>query len=224
MQNLADRIRAVRKKLGINQVELGDILGCTEGKIKGWEQGKTLTIKPKDTVLLESKYGFNREWLENGEGDMMINQGDLVLNDISTISAMLNGNISIPYYKDINASAGYGCTNGECKPARITLIASMLPVSGKNIEAIKVMGNSMSGTIEDDDVIFINKDDCEVQDGKIYVVYLCDEVYVKRLFTEPKTKAIILKSDNPLFPQLNADCDDFKVIGRVIANMQISKL
>jgi len=224
MNDLADRIRLVRKTLGVNQVELADIFGCTDGKIKAWEQGNTKHMKPRDILILTNKYGFNYEWLESGTGDMMQNTGDLLLHDISITSGLLNSGISIPYYKDINASAGYGCTNSDCKPTYITLAPSMIPSSSKKIDAIKVAGNSMSPTIEDEEIIFVDKNDIQPIEGKIYVIYLCEEVYVKRLFIEPKSKAIFLKSDNPIFPQIDADCEDFKIIGRVIANMKISKL
>ena len=224
MKELSDRIKLIRKKIGVNQQGLADILGCTDGKIKGWEQGKTKTIKYKDMMLLTNKYGFSQEWIEDGKGEMMINKGDLLLKDIAATAAMLNSNISIPFYKDINASAGYGCTNSECEPSYITLDPSMLPSMSTHIDAISVMGNSMSGTVEDEDIIFVDKNDTQPINGKIYVVYLCEEVYVKRLFIDPNTKKIILQSDNPLFPQFEADCEDFKVIGRVVANMNISKL
>ena len=224
MEKLSDRIRFIRKKLGINQQELADILSCTDGKIKGWEQDKTKNIKLKDSTLLSERYGFSKEWIEDGVGEAIPNNGDLLLGDISAVSAMFSKTISIPYYKDINASAGYGCTNGDCKPIYINMAPDMLPTTSKSIEAIRVVGNSMSGTIEDEDVIFIDKSDTDAVNGKIYVLFLCDEVYVKRIFIEPRDKSIILKSDNPLFPQLKADCEDFRIIGRVVANMQISKL
>jgi len=224
MQNLANRIKAVRKKLGINQQELADILGCSDGKVKGWEQGNTKTIKAKDSIILADKFGFSREWLEDGEGEMMQNKSNLLIDEINETVALLNSNTIIPYYKNIQASAGNGCTNSDCKSTNITLAKDMLPTLSDKIEAIKVSGNSMHPTIDDDNVIFIDKNITTPQDGKIFVVFLCNEVYVKRIFIEPKTKEIILNSDNPLFPQLKADCDDFRIIGKVIATMKIDKL
>lgn len=224
MQNLADRIKAVRKKLGVNQAELGEILGCTDGKIKYWEQGQTDTMKARDALILQNKFGFNQDWLMEGKGEMILETGELLLKDINTVRNLLDDNLEIPFFKDINASAGHGCTNGECVATNITISKDMLPTHAKNIEAIRVSGNSMHPTIEDDDIIFIEKSQENPINGKVYVMLLCDEVYVKRIFIEPKSKEIILSSDNPIFPQLKADCDDFRIIGKVIAKMQISKL
>jgi len=226
MLSVGDRIREVRKKLRVNQDGLAKILGCTDGKIKGLEQGKTSAIKPKDIDILSLKYGFNPEWLDSGIGEMMIDKGELLLKEISITEALLSSSIAIPYYKDINASAGHGCLNGECKAEYIKLSADMLPgsVNIKELDAIRVSGNSMTPTIQDEDIIFVDKSEAQAQNGKIFVVYLCDEVYVKRVFIDPVTKKLSLASDNPVFPTFAADCEDFKIIGRVVANMQISKL
>jgi len=224
MKKLSDRIRAVRKKLGMNQVELADILGCTDGKIKAWEQETTVTMKAKDALLLSQKFGFSQEWLMDGEGEMLLDRGELLLDDISKVKNLLDNNLEIPFYTDIRASAGYGCTNTECEKTSLTISKDMLPSYSKDIDAIRVSGNSMTPTIDDDDVIFIDKTNTAPSDGKIFVVYLCEDVYVKRIFIDPKTKEITLHSDNQIFPQIKADCEDFKIIGRVIANMKINKL
>ena len=225
MEKLSDRVRAIRKKLGMNsQKELADVLGCSDGKIKGWEQDTTKSMKSSDIITLTTKYGFSEEWLETGKGDMMVDKDALLLENISSIDNMLNKNLTFPFLKDIHASAGYGALNGYTDRTNITLSRDMIPSDSKDLEAIRVSGNSMSPTIDDEDVIFIDKKSIEPIDGKIFVVYLCEEVYVKRLFIEPKTKEIILNSDNAIFPQLKADCDDFRIIGKVIANMKISKL
>lgn len=224
MKSLSERIKIVRKKLGVNQIELGEILGCTDGKIKYWEQGQTDKIKARDALILQNKFGFNQDWLMEGKGEMMLETGELLLKDIKAVKNMLDDNLDIPFYKDINASAGYGCSNGECLSTNITISKDMIPTVSKNIEAIRVSGNSMYPTINDEDIIFINKDSQEPQNGKIYVVFLCDECYVKRIFIDPKTKDITLNSDNPIFPVLKVDCEDFRIIGQVVANMKISKL
>ena len=214
MRNLADRIKAVRKRLGMSQQELADVLGCSDGKIKGWEQGNTMNIKSRDSLFLTKKYGFNQEWLEDGKGEMMSIQGDFL--------HPFNEKFKIPYYKDIET---YNNDKEQTKSLDISIAKDMLSfVSSHNLESIRITGNSMSPTIEDEDIVFIDKDDLEPGNGKIYLVLLCDEFYIKRVFLEPKSKEITLKSDNPIFPKLKADCDDFKIIGRVIANMKISKI
>ncbi|MEA2017795.1 MAG: LexA family transcriptional regulator [Campylobacterota bacterium] len=225
--NLADRIKHIRDTFNLTQPQLSELAECTsEGVIKGIEQGKTATIKTKYSIPISNKLGINREWIERGIG-MMRNSHEEIINTMEIVESALNPNIiSIKYYEDIRASAGIGCINDECIPAYIQLIPTILPLSSKsnNIEAIKVYGDSMTGTIQDNDIIFIDKNKSQVLNGKIYVVYMCDEVYVKRIFKDPKTKSLILKSDNPIYPQFEVTCEDFKIIGQVIANMNIKEL
>ncbi|WP_373070670.1 XRE family transcriptional regulator [Sulfurimonas sp.] len=222
MQSLADRIRAVRKKLGMSQQELADVLGCSDGKIKGWEQGNTMTIKPRDSLFLAKKYGFSQEWLEDGKGEIMLNTGDFSLKVKNLSDAPFNNSFSIPYYKDMEH---YNSDENSVNSIDISMAKDMLElISSENIEAIRVTSNSMNPTIKEGDVIFIDKDDVKASNEKIYLVLLCDEIYLKRVFIEPKSKEIILNSDNLIFPQLKADCQDFRILGKVIAKMNISKV
>lgn len=224
--NLAARIKQIRETFGITQEQLGEILGTSIGVPKAWEQGKTKTIKPKYSLILSEKFHISKEWIETGRGDMRIDH-DADLQDISLIADILHGNkstVRIPFYEDIRASAGTGCVNEECKPSYIQLLPELLPTNSKSIDAVKVDGDSMTGSIEDGDIIFVDRNDTAPVNGKIYVVYLCEEVYVKRLFKDPNSKKLILKSDNPVYPQFEASCEDFRIIGRVVVGMNIKEL
>lgn len=223
--NLSERIKKIRQTFGVTQEHLANVLGTSIGVPKGWEQGNTKKIKEKYSIKLANKFGINKDWIENGTGEMRINQYKNMLKDTAIISDVLNEyGKRIPYYEDIKASAGTGYVNEEFKTSYIQLADDILPSKSKKIEAIRVHGDSMSGTISDGDIIFIDKNATTPANGKIYVVYLCDEVYVKRLFKDPNTKKLILKSDNPVYPQFEATCEDFKIIGQVIASMNIKEL
>jgi phage repressor protein C with HTH and peptisase S24 domain len=229
---LQDRIKMISKEFGANQEDILKILrdngiDCSIGTIKGWWQGKTKSILPKYSIILSKYFKINRQWLEDGLGEMKLSDdtSSVSLNELSLIAHTLSeDSIAIKFYEDIRASAGNGFLNGECKPSYINLLPELLPTKSKNIEAVKVDGDSMTGTIEDGDIIFIDKNYTTQLNGKIYVVLLCDEVYVKRIFKDPSNGKLILKSDNPVYPQFEANCDDFKIIGKVIANMKIKEL
>lgn len=230
--DLEERIKTIRDTFGASQEDLLKILQdngieASIGTIKGWWQGKTKTIKPKYSIVLAKHFKISRDWLEKGEGLMKEDTNDIEvsLQELSMIAHSLSeDSLAIKYYEDIRASAGTGTENGELKPAYINLLPSFLPTRSKNVVAIKVPEDSMTGTIEDGDIIFVDKNYTEALNGKIYVVLLCEEVYVKRIFKDPSNQKIILKSDNPVYPQFDASCEDFKIIGKVIANMRIKEL
>ena len=231
--SLSGRLKTLQREFGVKQGDFVQILkdsgvDITVSAIKGMFQGRTQNLKPSYAIILAKYFKINRDWLESGVGNMRDkNEKEIVsLNDLSAIANSLNKNaVQIPFYEDIRASAGTGCINGECEPTYIQLVPELLPTRSKEVDAIRVHGDSMSNTVDDGDIIFVDKNDNGLINGKIYVVYLCEEVYVKRVFKDPSgTNKFILKSDNPVYPQFDVACDDFRVIGRVVGNMNIKKL
>lgn len=67
--NMNERIREVRKCLGLTQIEFGNRLSIAQGYLTNIETGKRdATEKIQKLICLE--YGVNPVWLETGEGEM----------------------------------------------------------------------------------------------------------------------------------------------------------
>lgn len=64
-----ERIKQLRKKLGMSQDEFGRILGVTRGVIANIELNRA-AIKPLFIDLLCTTYNVNEDWLRSGAGDM----------------------------------------------------------------------------------------------------------------------------------------------------------
>ena len=177
---------------------------------------KTKHIKDKYTILIAKEFGINKDWIETGKGDFRIDEYDQMLNDTSVISDALSsyGN-KIPFRKD-----GFDNKNSRY----INLPNDIINFKGKDIEALRIDDESMSTTIEKRDIIFIDKNSTSIQNGKIYFVTIKNEDSLKRLFTNPNNENIILKSDNPLYPQIELLKDEFSIIGRAVANISIKEL
>ena len=232
--SLEERIKIIKNEFGVTQEDLLNILrdngiDASIGTIKGWWQGKTRNILPKYAIVLAKHFRLNREWIETGIGSMKHNDDSelTTLQELANIAKTFNNEnmVTVQYFENINASAGSGCINDtECIPTYIQLQRNILPIKSDTLEAIRVSGDSMQGTIEDGDIIFIDRNYTTLINGKIYVVYMAGEVYVKRIFKNPNSDHLILKSDNPIFPQFEALSEDFKIIGKVVANMNIREL
>jgi len=65
-----ERIRQLRKKLGLTQEEFGSRLGITKSSISTMENGKS---KPSDQTIcfMCREFGVNETWLRTGKGDML---------------------------------------------------------------------------------------------------------------------------------------------------------
>ena len=64
-----ERIKELRKSLGITQQEFADKLGLKRNTIATYEIGKAV---PSDRVVSDlcNKYNVNEKWLRSGEGEM----------------------------------------------------------------------------------------------------------------------------------------------------------
>lgn len=64
-----ERIRLLRKELGLNQSDFGNKIGVKQGTIAGYESGART---PLDAVVSSicREFDVNEEWLRTGEGEM----------------------------------------------------------------------------------------------------------------------------------------------------------
>ena len=65
--------------------------------------------------------------------------------------------------------------------------------------------------------IWIDENQTDIVDGKIYLVECGGKRYYRRVFSQPETQEILLNTDNPLFPNKKMPMDKVKIIGRVTA-------
>jgi DNA-binding XRE family transcriptional regulator len=66
---MLERLRAVRKKLGLNQWEFARQIGLTQTSISMIEVGKTI-LTDKNIKLICVTFNVNEHWLRTGQGEM----------------------------------------------------------------------------------------------------------------------------------------------------------
>lgn len=68
---MRERIKSLRKALGLTQQEFADKLGVKRGGIANYEIGRN---EPADSVisLICREFDVNEEWLRSGSGEMFI--------------------------------------------------------------------------------------------------------------------------------------------------------
>ena len=72
---IGNRVREVRKKLGLSQLQFVEHLGCGRSNISLLENGLAL---PSAGILaaLKSKFNVSLDWLFSGEGEMFTTEKD----------------------------------------------------------------------------------------------------------------------------------------------------
>lgn len=99
---LKDRIKAIRKNLGITQQEMADRIGIKRNTIANYEIGRNVPIDAVISLICR-EFGVNEVWLRTGEGgdDNMfakvteddryaINLGKLTITENQIAKNMLN--------------------------------------------------------------------------------------------------------------------------------------
>lgn len=71
MKSIGERIKEIRKNLGINQSEFANGLGLSRQQVSFLEKGeRSLTERTLNDISRE--YGVNKDFILTGEGDMFI--------------------------------------------------------------------------------------------------------------------------------------------------------
>lgn len=65
-----ERLKQLRKALGLKQRQLAERLGVTIGLVGNWEAGSQPISKPRIYQICK-EFGVRREWLEDGKGEWL---------------------------------------------------------------------------------------------------------------------------------------------------------
>lgn len=130
----------------------------------------------------------------------------------------------IRYFKDINASAGGGTLNYTEEGGHLYLDREMVELLGgtlglKNIEAIKVYGDSMEPLLKDGSILLLDRSKQDIRYGGVFVLNICGNLFVKRVSRNARGE-IDLISENALYPIERIVPEELEVIGRAIGSFQ----
>ena len=78
MESIGDRIRTVRRTLGMTQTEFAVRIGSVQNTVTGYENGRRNPSSPV-VALICREFGVNQKWLESGVGEMFIEHNDSFL-------------------------------------------------------------------------------------------------------------------------------------------------
>jgi transcriptional regulator with XRE-family HTH domain len=82
MNGFAERLRKLRKHLGLTQLEFSEKIGLSRSHLSGLESGKE---KPSDSLirLICLEFSVNEQWLRHGEGEPFIDLVDWISERLS---------------------------------------------------------------------------------------------------------------------------------------------
>ncbi|MER0135688.1 XRE family transcriptional regulator [Klebsiella quasipneumoniae] len=217
---LAERLREARKAAGMTQKTLGDAVGVSQAAIQKIETGRAA----QTTKLLDiaNALRVRPEWLSSGTGAMSADR------ESDKNPSRTNQDVFRVDILDLAVSAGPGIVNQEF--VEILHSVEYAPAEARHmfdgrkaesIRIINVRGDSMSGTIEPGDLLFVDISVKSFDGDGIYAFLYDDTAHVKRL-QKMKDKLLVI-SDNKSYaawdPIEKDEMNRVFVFGKVIGSM-----
>lgn len=212
----ASRFEFIRKRLdevGKTQADLARILNISRAAVVGIIN-ETRKIQTEELVPLAKFLQLDIEDFAN-----YISGEDIYIQNVDETEPDA---VKVPYFIDIEASAGTGVYIG-CE-----YVESYICVSKGRMEqylthvhkpaVIRVKGDSMCETLQDGDLVLVDTE-TEFEESKVFVINIENQLYIKRLFSHPVTKEIICKSDNPKYPEYIVKPAQLEIKSRLIAQV-----
>jgi len=129
----------------------------------------------------------------------------------------------IKYFPTINVSAGGGAYNSEDEYEQLDLPDFFVDIIGgkenlKNIEAINVTGDSMEPTLNNGNIIFIDKTKQDLNKDGIYAFVNENGLFVKRIQRRVDGKLDVI-SDNKEYPMQVVNKNGIDLLGKVVSSI-----
>ncbi|MEA3513026.1 MAG: S24 family peptidase [Campylobacterota bacterium] len=129
----------------------------------------------------------------------------------------------IKYFPTISVSAGGGAYDDDDSFEQLELPDFFVNIVGgkenlKNIEAINVTGDSMEPTLNNGNIIFIDKTKDDLNKDGIYAFVNENGLFVKRIQKRVDGKLDII-SDNKEYPIQMSNKQEINILGKVISSI-----
>lgn len=203
MQGIKGILNRMKEAFGVETFgDLADKLEVSSSSIDSWRARGSV---PEKNILKTSQMcGVSSEWLLKG-GSLKVKQEKLSQETIT-----------INFYHDTTAAAGYGCINGDELPEPLEISRSFLAnILGlkvfKNLDIIGVQGDSMEPFISNGEYVIVERTD-EARNNEIVIANVNGEVYVKRLLRDPFQKWVKLISSNKSYEDIMLKDDELQYI------------
>jgi len=129
----------------------------------------------------------------------------------------------VHYFSDVRASAGGGAfnfdENYEVLSIDKTIMESISPNFSTTLEAINVDGESMEPTLQDGSIVFIDREQRNINKDGIFIASTTAGLFIKRI-RQRADGMIELISDNKAYSPEIITAQEVEIVGRVVGNVE----
>lgn len=198
-----NKFKEIRTRMGFSQDDFCKEIGVPKTTYLRYESGKREA--PAEVVAKIARLGnVSIEYVMYGKEESK--------KEDKVESLSQKDMISLNFYEDIYASAGYGSTAFEAQPTKMEFDRNFLEkILGikrfDRLDIIRVIGDSMLPSIKDGEYIII-ENGAEAKNGDTVIANIEDELYVKRLYKIPFEKWLRFESENEDYPHIDINTAD----------------
>jgi len=129
----------------------------------------------------------------------------------------------IRYFSDIRASAGGGAVvfdeNFETLSISGTIMESMVGMGNTDLEAIHVDGESMEPTLQDGSIVFLDRDQTNINKDGIFVASTTAGLFIKRIRQRADGMVELISDNKSYSPELLSP-EEVSIVGKVVGNIE----
>lgn len=194
---VGEKIKTLRKSIGLTQTELGQRVGVQKNAVSKWECGRVEDIPTSTIKALATLFGVPASYLIDDDAE----------------SAYKSPLLPLPHMKRWKVLGGTACGQPLFKPLEEASVLAPADIDADYV--FKCVGDSMiNARIFDGDIVFIKED--AVSDGQIGVVRIGEEYTLKRIYHG--SDYLELRSENPMYPPIiiRGDQENAEILGRAV--------
>lgn len=230
--SMGDRIRTLRRNKKLSQPELAKLAQVGQSTISDLENDKKGTSAQNLAQIAKALGTFSSYLLT---GDLSADDINAELNTAKYLDnieyakqklGLYNDDlVEIRYFRDVPFSCGGGSFGEalESEENRISVSKQALLQRGivkENCIALPALGDSMSPTIKDGDVVYVDLDRNSIKDGRIFAVCHGELFKFKRLYQLPLSGVRVVSDNSAEYPEERLTAQDiidqkFEVLGWV---------
>nr|DAG72996.1 MAG TPA: Repressor protein CI [Caudoviricetes sp.] len=236
MESIGQRIRNLREMKNMTQTELSQSLGMkTYTTVSKWESDDNFP-KGRDLKKLSELFGVSSDYLLGLNTNKNVTSIETIYNQLEKPRQTKVYNFAEQQLEEQNSkvvqfpvqnnheevqaylSAGTGILNYYEADKDIAEVPADAP---EHDWIFKIVGDSMKPLFDTGDIVYVDefKQGIDtIQNGRIYVVEVDGEAYIKKVYVYEETKTLRLVSLNKDYMDLlfRFEDSDIKFIGRVI--------
>ena len=129
----------------------------------------------------------------------------------------------VRYFSDIRASAGGGAEifdeNFETISIDEKIMHNMVGMGNTELEAIHVDGESMEPTLQDGSIVFVDREQTNINKNGIFIASTTGGLFIKRI-QQRADGMIELISDNSIYPPQAIHPNEVTIVGKVVGNIE----